>query len=543
MESSWLLILICCILLVVIFFLLNIMYVRRMRSNMRMQEHELFHKYYELFDHMPIPYIRFKIIEDKDWDDIIILDVNKTFDIKIYPKDEILHKNRAEIEKTKIGSLKKSIDTTKEVLKTKETYIGERILGKFTYVTIIIPAKEQNVVDMFFIDITEKKNIGKNLEKYNHKLLMAIDAADMIYWHYDIIKDLITIEMPTTETDPVTGKIKKALVTNKQVSLEEALLAVHIDYRPKVRHLFNQMKKGEIEKGRIEYQLSELRTFYGIEEMWEELVAESEYDEAGNVIGLSGIFLPITEQKLLEQNLRNAIDNAEEANRLKSAFLANMSHEIRTPLNAIIGFSNLLPTAESEEEAKEYINIIESNNSLLLQLINDILDLAKIEAGTLDFSETVFSVNELLNEVVHSAMLRHTNDKVEILCNKRFPDYIIRSARSRLMQVFINLLNNSMKFTEEGSISIGYDYLPEEKQLRFFVRDTGIGIPQDKLDNIFGRFTQLNTFVQGTGLGLSICKMIVDKMGGELWVKSEIGKWTCFWFTIPYLLQEDADRF
>ncbi|WP_198293273.1 ATP-binding protein [Parabacteroides sp. HGS0025] len=519
------------------------MYVRRMRSNMRMQEHELFQKYYDLFDHMPIPYIRFKLIENEDWDDIIILDVNKTFDIKIYPKDEILHKNRAEIEKTKIGSLKKSIDTTKEVLKTKETYIGERILGKFTYVTIIIPAKEQNVVDMFFIDITEKKNIGKNLEKYNHKLLMAIDAADMIYWYYNIIEDLITIEMPTTEIDSMTGKVKKTLVINKQVSLEEALLAVHIDYRSKVRHLFNQMKKGEIEKGRIEYQLSELRTFYGIEEMWEELVAESEYDETGNVIGLSGIFLPITEQKLLEQNLRNAINKAEESNKLKSAFLANMSHEIRTPLNAIIGFSNLLPTAESEEEAKEYINIIESNNSLLLQLINDILDLAKIEAGILDFSETVFSVNALLDEVVHSAMLRHTNDKVEILCNKRFPDYIIRSARSRLMQVFINLLNNSMKFTEEGSISVGYDYLPEEKQLRFFVRDTGIGIPQDKLDNIFGRFTQLNTFVQGTGLGLSICKMIVDKMGGELWVKSEIGKWTCFWFTIPYLLQEDADRF
>ena len=543
MESNWLLILICCILLVVIFFLLNIMYVRRMRSNMRMQKHELFQKYYDLFDHMPIPYIRFKLIENEDWDDIIILDVNKTFDIKIYPKDEILHKNRAEIEKTKIGSLKKSIDKTKEVLKTKETYIGERILGKFTYVTIIIPAKEQNVVDMFFIDITEKKNIGKNLEKYNHKLLMAIDAADMIYWYYDIIEDMITIEMPTTEIDSMTGKVKKTLVINKQVSLEEALLAVHIDYRSKVRHLFNQMKKGEIEKGRIEYQLSELRTFYGIEEMWEELVAESEYDETGNVIGLSGIFLPITEQKLLEQNLRNAINKAEESNKLKSAFLANMSHEIRTPLNAIIGFSNLLPTAESEEEAKEYINIIESNNSLLLQLINDILDLAKIEAGILDFSETVFSVNALLDEVVHSAMLRHTNDKVEILCNKRFPDYIIRSARSRLMQVFINLLNNSMKFTEEGSICVGYDYLPEEKQLRFFVRDTGIGIPQDKLDNIFGRFTQLNTFVQGTGLGLSICKMIVDKMGGELWVKSEIGKWTCFWFTIPYLLQEDADRF
>ena len=543
MESNWLLILICCILLVVIFFLLNIMYVRRIRSNMRMQKHELFQKYYDLFDHMPIPYIRFKLIENEDWDDIIILDVNKTFDIKIYPKDEILHKNRAEIEKTKIGSLKKSIDTTKEVLKTKETYIGERILGKFTYVTIIIPTNEQNIVDMFFIDITEKKNIRKNLEKYNHKLLMAIDAADMIYWYYDIKQDQITIEMPTTDIDPVTGKVKKTLEINKQVSLEEALLAVHADYRPKVRHLFNQMKKGEIEKGRIEYQLSELRTFYRIEEMWEELVAESEYDEAGNVIGLSGIFLPITEQKLLEQNLRNALNKAEESNKLKSAFLANMSHEIRTPLNAIVGFSNLLPSAESKEEINEYIGIIESNNSLLLQLINDILDLSKIEAGTLDFSETEFSVNALLDEVVHSAMLRNDNEKVEILCYKGFSDYIIRSARSRVMQVLINLLNNSMKFTEEGSISIGYDYLPDEEQIRFFVRDTGIGIPEDKMDDIFRRFTQLDTFVQGTGLGLSICEMIVHTMGGEIWVNSEIGKWTCFWFTIPYLPQEVANSY
>ena len=372
---------------------------------------------------------------------------------------------------------------------------------------------------------------------------MAIDAADMIYWYYDIKQDQITIEMPTTDIDPVTGKVKKTLEINKQVSLEEALLAVHADYRPKVRHLFNQMEKGEIEKGRIEYQLSELRTFYRIEEMWEELVAESEYDEAGNVIGLSGIFLPITEQKLLEQNLRNALNKAEESNKLKSAFLANMSHEIRTPLNAIVGFSNLLPSAESKEEINEYIGIIESNNSLLLQLINDILDLSKIEAGTLDFSETEFSVNALLDEVVHSAMLRNDNEKVEILCYKGFSDYIIRSARSRVMQVLINLLNNSMKFTEEGSISIGYDYLPDEEQIRFFVRDTGIGIPEDKMDVIFRRFTQLDTFVQGAGLGLSICEMIVHKIGGEIWVNSEIGKWTCFWFTIPYLPQEVANSY
>lgn len=538
MESNWLWILACCILSLVILLLLDIMYIRRIKANMRMKEHKLLLKYYDLFNNMPIPYIQCKIWENDDSIDTVVLDVNKAFNDKIIPKEEIQHKSREQIEKTKIGSLKKYIGVTKEVLKTRKTHTDEFCIDQYTYTTIVIPAKEADVIDIFFIDITEQKNIRKNLEKYNHKLLMAIDAADMIYWYYNISQDLITIEMSEINIDPVTGIETKGLKKNKQVSLEEALLAVHIDYRPKVRHLFKQLIKGEITKGRIEYQLSDLRTFYRIEEMWEELVAEAEYDEDKNVIGLSGIFLPITEQKLLEQNLRNALNKAEESNRLKSAFLANMSHEIRTPLNAIVGFSSLLPTSESEEERNEFINIIESNNSLLLQLINDVLDLAKIEAGTLDFSKTIFSVNALLDEVVHSAILRHNNDKVEILCNKVSSDYIICSARSRLMQVLINLLNNAMKFTEEGSISVGCNYLPDENQLEFFVKDTGIGIPKDKLNDIFGRFMQLDTFVQGTGLGLSICEMIVHTMGGDIWVKSEIGKWTCFWFTIPCLPQE-----
>lgn len=538
MESNWLLILICCILLVVILCLLNIMYVRRMRSNMRIAEHKLLLKYQDLFDNMPIPYIRCKIIDNEGINDTKVLDVNKAFNDKLVPKEDIQYKNRAEIEKTKIGSLEKYIGVTKDVLKTRESYIGDYHIDKNIYTTIVTPAEEKDVIDIFFVDVTEQRSIRKNLEKYNHKLLMAIDAADMIYWFYNINEDLITIEMPETNTDPVTGEVTKSLKKNKQVSLEEALLSVHIDFRPKVRYLLNQLMKGEIAKGRIEYQLSELRNFYGIKEMWEELVAEVEYDPDNNVIGLSGIFLPITEQKQLEQSLRNALNKAEESNRLKSAFLANMSHEIRTPLNAIVGFSGLLPSAQSEKEINEYISIIESNNSLLLQLINDILDLSKIEAGTLDFSKTVFSVNELLDEVIHSALLRHNNKKVEIICNKGFSDYIIRSSRSRVMQVLINLLNNSMKFTKEGTISIGYDYLPDEEQLRFFVRDTGIGIPKDKMNDIFGRFTQLNTFVQGAGLGLSICEMIVHTLGGEIWVNSEVGKWTCFWFTIPYLPTE-----
>lgn len=487
---------------------------------------------------MPIPYIRCKIIDNNDSIDTQVLDVNKAFNDNIINRKEIQYKNRAEIEKTKIGSLDKYFGVSKEVLNKRETHISDFIIDKYIYTAIVMPAEEPDVIDIFFIDATEQRKIRKNLEEYNHKLLMAIDAADMVYWYYNIQEDLLTIEMPETNIDPVTGEIRKSLKKNKEVSLEEALLVVQADYQSAVRDLFKQMIDGKTDKGRIEYRLSELRTLYSIEEMWEELVAETVYDPDKNLIGLTGIFLPVTEQKLLEQNLRNALNKAEEANKLKSAFLANMSHEIRTPLNAIIGFSNLLPTAQSRDEMNEFIGIIESNNSLLLQLINDILDLSKIEAGTLDFSETTFSVNEILDEIVYSSKLRNENDKVEILYDNRSPNYIIRAARSRLMQVLINLMNNAMKFTEEGTIRTGCDYLPEESMLRFFVRDTGIGIPKNKLKDIFGRFTQLNTFIQGAGLGLSICEMIVHTMGGTIWVESEIGKGTVFWFTIPYLPQE-----
>ncbi len=538
MNSTWLWILICGILLIIIFFLLNIMYIRRIRVNMRMQEHKFLLKYQDLFNNMPIPYIRCKIIDNNDSIDMQVLDVNKAFNDNIINRKEIQYKNRAEIEKTKIGSLDKYFGVSKEVLNKRETHISDFIIDKYIYTAIVMPAEEPDVIDIFFIDATEQRKIRKNLEEYNHKLLMAIDAADMVYWYYNIQEDLLTIEMPETNIDPVTGEIRKSLKKNKEVSLEEALLVVHADYQSAVRDLFKQMIDGKTDKGRIEYRLSELRTLYSIEEMWEELVAETVYDPDKNLIGLTGIFLPVTEQKLLEQNLRNALSKAEEANKLKSAFLANMSHEIRTPLNAIIGFSNLLPTAQSRDEMNEFIGIIESNNSLLLQLINDILDLSKIEAGTLDFSETTFSVNEILDEIVYSSKLRNENDKVEILYDNRSPNYIIRAARSRLMQVLINLMNNAMKFTEEGTIRTGCDYLPEESMLRFFVRDTGIGIPKNKLKDIFGRFTQLNTFIQGAGLGLSICEMIVHTMGGTIWVESEIGKGTVFWFTIPYLPQE-----
>ena len=236
--------------------------------------------------------------------------------------------------------------------------------------------------------------------------------------------------------------------------------------------------------------------------------------------------------------LRIAKEQAEESNRLKSAFVANISHEIRTPLNAIIGFSNLLINVETEEEKQEYIGIIESNNALLLKLINDIFDLAMIDAETLDFNESRTCINHIIDEIATSARMTNRNKDVQIISSKGLMECYAVIAKHRLMQVLTNLMNNSMKFTEKGTITVGYEYDQRESLLKFFVRDTGIGIPKNKVKEIFHRFTKLNTFIQGSGLGLSICEMIIHKLGGRIWVDSEIDRGTCFWFTVPYQFTE-----
>lgn len=236
----------------------------------------------------------------------------------------------------------------------------------------------------------------------------------------------------------------------------------------------------------------------------------------------------------MELALREAKEHAEESNRLKSAFLANMSHEIRTPLNAIVGFSNILASAEAEEEKREYINIIENNNTLLLQLISDILDLSKIESGSMEFAYSEFDLNALMRGLEQTSCLRLTSAAVEIKFDEYLPDCCIRSEKNRLTQVITNLINNAIKFTKEGTIRFGY-HLLEKDSLYFYVSDTGCGIDADKKDAVFERFVKLDNFVQGTGLGLSICKTIVERMGGKIGVESEVGQGTTFWFTIPYV--------
>ena len=245
-----------------------------------------------------------------------------------------------------------------------------------------------------------------------------------------------------------------------------------------------------------------------------------------------GVSWDITDMKNAELEIVEARIRAEESDRLKSAFLANMSHEIRTPLNAIVGFSGILASTDEEQEKQEYMSIIESNNTLLLQLISDILDLSKIEAGTLEFVHTDFELNKLMREKENVMRLK-TDQNVELVFEQRYETCHVRTDRNRLSQLMINLLTNAAKFTHRGSIRFGYEL--RAGQLYFWVADTGCGIPAERKDAVFERFVKLNSFKQGTGLGLSICRTIVEHLGGNIGVESEEGKGSTFWFTLPYV--------
>ena len=230
-------------------------------------------------------------------------------------------------------------------------------------------------------------------------------------------------------------------------------------------------------------------------------------------------------------------ERAEELDRLKSAFLANMSHEIRTPLNAIVGFSQLLAETDDPEERHEFVEIIDSNNRMLLQLISDILDLAKIESGTMDLKFADMNVKEVINEIVTSFRIKMP-DNVALIAPQDSPECQIYSDRMRLTQVISNFLNNAIKYTSEGCITLAYEIIGDE--IKFSVTDTGDGMSQEIQAHIFDRFYKGNTFKQGTGLGLSICETIVNRLGGRIGVNSELGKGSTFWFTHPYSFSPNA---
>ena len=398
------------------------------------------------------------------------------------------------------------------------------------YEVVLCCSHMPGIIDVFCLDSTQLHDVQQKLSTTNKKLSMALEIASIVPWKWNLRERTILcdvnrpIELGRTDGD----------VREEQLSVPDTQYFAKIrrEDRERVRRAYRDLAEGRVAKVKEEYRVI-VGEGRGRRQEWVEAQAAVEtWDGSGKPLVLVGSSQVITERKKMEQEMMSAKDRAEESNRLKSAFLANMSHEIRAPLNAIVGFSGILALSDSEQEKQEYVGIIENNNALLLQLIGDILDLSKIEAGTLEFVYSDFDLNELMQEKERVMRMRLKTDRVELAFERPLAECPIRSERNRLSQLLINLISNAIKFTKQGSIRFGYELRGQE--IYCYVTDTGCGIPQDKKDSVFGRFVKLNHFEQGTGLGLSICHTIVRHMGGRIGVESEEGKGSTFWFTIPY---------
>ena len=304
---------------------------------------------------------------------------------------------------------------------------------------------------------------------------------------------------------------------------------VHPDDRRVLLDFFEDARTGKRNNFRKEMRVHRP----GTAEKWDWVrtsILVTAYEPENEKIELIGINYDITALKETEAELIKARDKAQMMDRLKSAFLANISHEIRTPLNAIVGFSDLLVESDNAEDRRKYIAIVRENNSLLLQLISDILDISKIEAGMLEFTDEDVDVNVLCEDIVRSMQMK-VQSGVRLVFEPCLPVCHVNCDHNRLYQVLSNLVNNAIKFTSEGSIRVGY--VQKNGELEFYVQDTGIGIEKEQQSRIFERFVKLNSFIPGTGLGLPICRSIVEQLGGRMGVDSKPGQGSRFWFTLP----------
>ena len=500
---------------------------------------EIMRSYSSLVENMPVLYARVELIFDPGSRiiDYVYREVNPTFEKYILPKEKILGKKYSELNPDYSPELP---DRYSELNDNRQITFQYYLEKTKTHLTVIsIHSKTKGCVDVFGVDNTELVLTQQMLKSTNHKLSAALDAADMTPWKWDLQTGLLSCNVS-----------HDLYVTEEEVTHDGNLIIVPTsacfakicdEDRERVRDAFERLANGETQKMREEYRVGRQWLPSPQQNEWVEVrAAVDERDANGKPLSLIGTSMTVTQRKEMEEALVQAKVKAEEANTLKSSFLANISHEIRTPLNAIVGFSSLLVSAERgiSEEKQEYINIIENNNTLLLQLISDVLDLSKIEAGTMEFDYAPVDVHGLFIELEDTFRLRNKKSGICICYHRRTTECVVKADRNRLVQVMMNLMNNAVKFTGEGSIEFGFD-VREDGFLHFYVTDTGCGIPEERLEEIFGNFVKLNSFVQGTGLGLTICRAIVERMGGKIGAVSRLGQGSTFWFTLPYTANEE----
>ena len=389
---------------------------------------------------------------------------------------------------------------------------------------VVLKDRQDVILGFFYIvfDDTESYHKTEEIQYSLAKLKAAVDTGESIIWEYDVATDKLSADFSLNDQIEESSFLTY-LKEDRFSSVRDFIETLHPDDRHRVYNKqFKRLVDGEIGKYISVYR----RVFDGKVYWLNSNVRAYKYSVNGKPSKIVSYTSNITEQREKELELMKV----KEADKLKSAFLANMSHEIRTPLNAIVGFSDLVAETDDPEERQTYLDIIHTNNDLLLNLIGDILDFSKIEAGMLKYNIEEANIKELCMEVYLSGSLK-IKPGVKLLFDKNSPTVTLRTDPQRILQVIANFVNNAIKFTSEGSITIFYE--TKENEVKVCVRDTGIGISEENRPRVFERFIKINDFHQGTGLGLTISKTIIEYLGGTIGVDSVQGKGSTFWFTLP----------
>lgn len=475
----------------------------------------------QLIEHLPIGYLRVNILRDKSGEavDYLLSYINQQAGsiLGIRTQD---HAGKTARE-VGIDPLK-HIPTFEHIpSRSFWEQTGKSPDGKRSYRCLIYntPGDDDELV-ILLEDITDATRSREQLDDFENLFSLVSDFAHVGCVNYNLLTGEGYTKGPWVQN---YGEREDTPVSQ----IIGTWQYVHPDDRDRMKQLLARLERGEITSCADEVRV--IRPDEPMRWLMTHVICRDYRPEEG-VIDLACVNYDITKLKRTEEELREAKERAEESNKLKSAFLANMSHEIRTPLNAIVGFSELLANENRDETRREYTDIILRNNTLLLQIISDVLDLARIESGRMDIERTQFDARDLCREIADSLRLQR-RPGVELRVEEGLPELFITEYRQGLAQVLNNFTRNALKFTGKGSVTIGFRRIPGH--IRFYVRDTGIGIAPEDRERIFERFVKLDTFTQGTGLGLSICKSITEQLGGSVGVDSVTGEGSCFRIDIP----------
>ena len=410
-----------------------------------------------------------------------------------------------------------------QLLVIQQNYFSSEMLVWAVGILLLLGA-----VALYFYQRKEGKKLTQELsqlakiQKHNIEFEFALKAMKLCTWHIDVQKQIIIYDNDYRERSD-------CFVPTEGTTLEDLVNVMADSDQARIRKSLEDICAGRKEEY---HEISQVKIAHTDDYYWTEAYATiAARNDDGLPKYIVGTSMRIDERKAMESALMEARNKAEESDRLKSAFIANMSHEIRTPLNAIIGFTSVLPDVEGAEERNELINLIQENNQKLLRIVDDVMNISKIESGKEKLVMTTFDLNDILNAIV-TEYASKAQDGVKVSTLFAAGSQQITTDMSRLTEVINHLMSNALKFTSQGSVILGYDPTTG-KRIRIWVQDTGKGIAPEHLERVFERFFKVDEFIPGAGLGLSICRTMAYSMGGDVGVESKLGEGSKFWFEIP----------